>query len=62
MAVNIKREKKKHMLTMSHAKHLHDSLYGATFSVVFWLLNPLFERMVKLLSSLLHKLHKSFCL
>lgn len=46
MAVNIKREKKKHMLTMSHAKHLHDSPYGAAFSVVFWLLNPLFERMV----------------
>ena len=31
MAVNIKREKKKHTVTMSHAKHLYDSPYSAAF-------------------------------
>ena len=60
MTMNIKREKRKHMLTMSNREHLQDSLYGVTFSGL--LLNRPFQRMVKLLPSQLHKLYKSFSL
>lgn len=50
------------MLTMTNEEHLHGSLYGVSFSGS--LLNQPFDRMIKLflLSSQLHKLHRSFCL